>query len=275
MSNQHERLGQAVERLRAARRLIVFTGAGVSAESGIPTFRDDDGFWQRFPPEEFACWKGLLRMAVAHPGRLAEFLQCVLEPIAQAKPNPAHLAIARLEQHVPTIVITQNVDGLHQDAGSSQVREVHGSFFKVATLRGRPIRQLHREDLKVVAQRLQQSRTGLFKLSRLLWALRPLIGPSWRGIQRPGIVLFGDAMAEPDWSRAQEDTARCDTVVLVGTSGLVYPAAQLPETARQRGAFVISIDPAEPGPSQVWLRGRAGDVLPRLVDAAYGVDGRG
>lgn len=175
MTHNRESLAQAVTQLRAARRLLVFTGAGVSAESGIPTFRDDDGFWKRFPPEQFARWDGLVRTAFDRPGQLAEFVQAVLEPIALAKPNPAHQAIARLEKHVPTTVITQNVDGLHQEAGSIRVREVHGSFFKVTTLRGRNLRRLRREDLQIIAQRLQRSRTGFLKLVRLLWAVRPLI----------------------------------------------------------------------------------------------------
>jgi NAD-dependent deacetylase len=129
MSNNSNPLEQAAEWLRAARRLVVFTGAGVSAESGIPTFRDDDGFWQRFPPEQFARWDRLLTSALVRPGQLAEFPQAVLEPIALAKPTAAHLAIAQLEQRIPTTVITHSVDGLHQDAGSSLVRKVHGRYF--------------------------------------------------------------------------------------------------------------------------------------------------
>src|SRR5271166_1718099 len=178
MAINPDSLEQAAERLRAARRLVVCTGAGVSAESGIPTFRDDDGFWQRFPPEQFARWDGLLKTAIVRPGHLAEFLQAVLEPIATAKPNPAHQAIAKLEQHAPTTVITQNVDGLHQAAGSRQFREVHGSFFQVVTRRGRAIRQLKREDLAAITERLGRARSGVFKRTQLLWSLRPIFGLS-------------------------------------------------------------------------------------------------
>jgi NAD-dependent deacetylase len=101
-------------------------------------------------------------------------------------------------------------------------------------------------------------------------AISPLVGPSWRWIKRPGVVLFGDALAEPDWARAQEDAALCDVVLVVGTSGLIYPAALLPSMARERGAFVISVDPEEAGCAHVWLRGRAGDMVPRLVQATFG-----
>src|SRR5262245_20836454 len=144
MSPTPDSLKQAAEQIRTARRLVVFTGAGVSAESGIPTFRDDDGFWQRFPPEQFARWDGLLQTAAVRPAQLAEFFQAVLEPIGTARPNAAHLTIANLERLTPVTVITQNVDGLHQAAGSSRVREVHGSFFQVVSLHGRAIRTLTR-----------------------------------------------------------------------------------------------------------------------------------
>src|SRR6266851_3488875 len=106
----------AVLALRKARRVVVYTGAGVSAESGIPTFRDADGFWQRFPPEQFATWTGLLRTAVSKPRQLAEFVLNVFEPVASAKPNAGHRSITALGQRVPTTVVTQNIDGLHQDA---------------------------------------------------------------------------------------------------------------------------------------------------------------
>src|SRR5262249_190994 len=121
----------AVLALRNARRLVVFTGAGVSAESGIPTFRDAGGFWTRFPPEKFATWDGLLRTALTHPRLLAEFVLNVVAPIAEAQFNPAHTAISQIGQHVPTTVVTQNIDGLHQAAGSHDVLEIHGSLLEV------------------------------------------------------------------------------------------------------------------------------------------------
>src|SRR5690554_254293 len=114
----------AVLALRKARRAVVFTGAGISAESGVPTFRDADGFWQRFPPERFATWTGLLQTAVTSPRLAAEFLFNVVEPIAQAQANAGHCAIAELGRRVPTTVVTQNIDRLHQSAGSEDVLEI-------------------------------------------------------------------------------------------------------------------------------------------------------
>src|SRR5580704_14259771 len=116
----------AVLALRKARNVVVFTGAGISAESGIPTFRDADGFWQRFPPEQFATWSGLLRTALTRPQLVAEFVLNVVEPVAKAAPNAAHRAVAELQKYAKTSVVTQNIDGLHQSAGSTHVHEIHG-----------------------------------------------------------------------------------------------------------------------------------------------------
>jgi NAD-dependent deacetylase len=243
--------------LRSAKRLVVFTGAGVSAESGIPTFRDDGGFWKRFPPEKFACWNGLLKMAVRDPHQVAEFIHCVIDPIAQA--------IAELEKRVDTTVITQNVDGLHQAAGSLRVREIHGSFYKLVTMRGKFVRRISQTDLQMVAARIDRARSARFGLLRLVWAIRPLIGPTRMGIRRPNLVLFGQGMAEPDWTWAQADARECDVMVVVGTSGQVWPAATLPIVAKQEGARVIDVDPDEAGHGHLWLRGKAGDVVPHLL----------
>ena len=151
-------IAEAARRLRGSRRLLVFTGAGISAESGIPTFRDDEGFWNRFPPERYATWQGLVSTALRRPHEFAEFVHAVIEPIARAVPNAAHRALAAAEKHVPMVVATQNVDGLHQDAGSSVVHEIHGSFFEVVYRSGRRRRLLQRNDLLKVAEQLQRVR---------------------------------------------------------------------------------------------------------------------
>src|SRR5262245_58965645 len=146
----------AVLALRKARRVVVYTGAGVSAESGIPTFRDAEGFWQRFPPEQFAQWSGLFTMVFSETRRVAEFILNVVEPIAMAKPNAAHLAIAGLERHVPTIVVTQNIDGLHQAAGSKEVHEIHGSLWEVVDVStGRLVHRFSSDQLTAIADALR------------------------------------------------------------------------------------------------------------------------
>jgi NAD-dependent deacetylase len=260
---------KAGELLRAARHVVVFTGAGVSAESGIPTFREEGGFWQRFPPDEFARWSGLLHTVVAHPARFVEFLLAFLEPIAVAKPNPAHHAIAALERHTKTTVITQNVDSLHQEAGSSRVHEIHGSFLEIVDAKGKPVRTLTRADLRYIVEQLHRVHDGSFPLLRLPGALKGLLNvlpPR----ERPRIVLFGEAMAEPDWTQAQNVVGDCDVMLVVGTSGLVYPAAALPHWAKQAGAIVVVVDPNQHDDADVWLSGKAGEVLPELVRSAFG-----
>ena len=147
----------AVLALRKARRIVVFTGAGISAESGIPTFRDADGFWQRFPPEQFARWSGLLQTAITSPRSVAEFVLNVVEPIARAEANAAHRAIARLESRTQTTIVTQNIDGLHQSAGSRDVLEIHGSLLEVVDVSsGRTVHRFQRQDLAQIAGGLRK-----------------------------------------------------------------------------------------------------------------------
>ncbi len=263
-------LREAALRLRRAQQVVVFTGAGVSAESGIATFRDEGGFWDRFPPERFAHVPGLLAALRDEPARLAEFFREVVAPIAHAAPNPAHRAIAAFEQAVPVVVVTQNVDGLHQEAGSSHVHEIHGSLLAVRSALGGTA-QLTRGDLRATARALEQAgATGSRR--RLLWALRRLIGLSHRGTYRPDVVMFGEPLREPDWALARRAVRECDLMLVVGTSGLVMPAAGLPSEARARGARLIFVDPAPPEEPGLWLQGKAGAVLPALLREAFGAE---
>jgi len=184
----------AVLALRKARRVVVYTGAGVSAESGIPTFRDADGFWQRFPPEHFAQWSGLFSMVLSEPRRVAEFVLNVVEPIAMAKPNAGHLAIGTLEQYVPTTVVTQNIDGLHQAAGSKEVHEIHGSLWEVADVSaGRVVHRFTRDQLAAIAAALRAYTEERESALKLLSVLRRLYPYDWLGRHRPNLVLFGDS----------------------------------------------------------------------------------
>lgn len=253
--------------LRSSRNVVVFSGAGVSAESGIPTFRDNDGLWQRFPPERFATWHGLAKTAVADPRLFAEFLIAVLEPVAAAQPNPAHLAIADLEKRTRVTVVTQNVDGLHQAAGSTIVHEVHGSLFKIVTLKGRFVRLVSRSEMTDLVARLRDAIAGPLPLPRILAAVRPVLGLGLTSVHRPNVVLFGEAMAEPAWTLAQEAVKSCDCLIAVGTSASVMPAAMLPGMARSVGARIISINP-QPGDADINLIGPAATLLPALVRSA-------
>ena len=261
----------AVLALRKAKRIVVFTGAGMSAESGIPTFRDSDGFWQRFPPEQFASWRGLIETALTNPHPVAEFVLNVVEPIAKAEANAGHRAVAQLDQQAKTTVVTQNIDGLHQSAGSKDVLEIHGSLAEVVDVStGKLVQRLKRDDLLQIAETLRKyasKQISLFSFFRQLRRSYPL---DWRGRHRPNLVLFGDAMAEPAWPKACQAVKECDLFLSVGTSASVYPAAMLPHDAAKAGATVISIDPqARDG---CWLQGTAAEILPSLVRDAFGKD---
>ncbi len=261
-------LEKAIKLVRGARKVTVFTGAGISAESGIPTFRDTGGLWQEFPPERFAHWQGLLKEAWHHPELVARFVLGVIEPVARAVPNPAHHAITRLQQRITTTVITQNIDGLHQEAGTQDVREIHGSLFKLIDRSGTLVRTLHRADLQALAQHLQGMLHDNVTLLKLLASFRNVLGVDFKGIVRPNIVLFHDAMAEPDWQRAQQDAQWCELMIVVGTSAQVYPAAMIPHQAHQRGCPIIEINPVTGEFGGIFLKGKASEILPQVVQKA-------
>lgn len=267
-------LSLAASWLRSARRVAVFTGAGISAESGVATFRDAGGVWERFPADEFGDLPGLLKVAATAPDRLVQYFVELLEPLAAATPNAGHLAVARLERYTQVSVITQNIDRLHQEAGSTIVYEVHGSMFRIVTLTGREIRTLSRQDLREIAERLRRIEEGYGRLPRFLAAVHPLLGVGLHGPYRPDVVMFGEAMAEPAWSRSVEAAASCDLMITMGTSGEVMPAAGLPHQASEHGARVIRVDP-QPGFGDLWLPGPAASVLPALVAAAFDAGEKG
>ena len=262
-------LNEAAAWVRSAKHLLILTGAGISAESGIPTFRDDDGFWREFPPERFATWDGLMATAIRSPARFAAFVQAVVEPIANAQPNAAHIAIAAAEQDVPITIVTQNIDGLHQEAGSTRVHEIHGSLLEIVNRPGRSRSLIERQELLFISSSLKEASRSFFVLPSVMSALRNIIGLGSRGIHYPNLVLFGNLLAEPAWTNALEATQNTNCVIQIGTSGLVMPAAALPYKARAAGARIIAINPQE-ADGDIWLQGTAAKVVPELLSAAFG-----
>jgi NAD-dependent deacetylase len=249
-------------RVLAGGDVVAFTGAGISAESGIPTFRDPGGVWDRFDPGEFGTWEGLMGLAVSRPDELAAFLSELRRAIGDARPGPAHEALAALEgAGIVEAVITQNVDGLQQDAGSGRVIEVHGSFRRVACLACGHHKTVGRDRfLEDVDRAILGLRTAFVpSLASLLPRCSRCGGPA-----RPDFVAFGQALQHFDEA---ENLARgCRVLLVVGTSGEVFPAATLPETASRAGAVVVEV---APGPTDIEadlrLEGQAGAVLPRLA----------
>jgi NAD-dependent deacetylase len=264
-----DELAIAAELLARAKRVLVLTGAGVSAESGIATFRDPGGLWDRYPPDLFATWQGLLRQALVHPTSVVRFVGEVIGPIARARPNLAHRAIAEIERRAHASIVTQNIDGLHQDAGSNGVRQIHGSLLEVADVHGRLLRRLDRAELRRIADAVERAAERPFALVRALHALWPLAGVSRYGGYRPDVVLFGETLRQPDWDDAQRGAEQCDLMVVIGTSAMVMPAAALPQRARAHGAKIVLVDPVPHTRADLHLRGKAGEVMPALVRLAY------
>jgi NAD-dependent deacetylase len=237
-------LARARSLLAAARRVAVLTGAGISAESGIPTFRDaKTGLWAKFDPMQLASEEGFR----ADPPLVWRWYAWRRELVSKAQPNAGHLALARVGQRFGAFdLITQNVDGLHARAGSTALIELHGNIMRTVCL----------------------ERCGFVEEdSARLPAGEPPRCPRCGHWLRPGVVWFGEMLDPTDLDASERATAACDLMLVVGTSGLVYPAAGLPAAARRAGARVIIVNP-EPteldGQADSVLRGPAAGILPSL-----------
>lgn len=241
-----EGMEQAIAWVAAARKIAVLTGAGVSKESGIPTFRDAmTGLWADFNPEELASPQGFQR----NPTRVWQWYAARRGQLDEVQPNPAHHALARLERSKPVTVITQNVDGLHQQAGSTRVLELHGS------LRGyKCFAHEHPVTLETVA--------GLTE---------PPACPECGSLVRPAVVWFGELLPSNILQQAMQAATACDLMLVIGTSGIVHPAASLPVYAQEAGARTIEINPERSAISHrldLYLAGAAGALVPALVAGA-------
>jgi len=234
---------RAREALAGARRVAVLTGSGASAESGVPTFRDATGLWEQVRLED-----------VATPGAFAadaagvwRWYDARRRDVADTEPNPGHRALAALEDRMSRVtLITQNVDGLHQAAGSSRVVELHGSLWD---LRCTGCGTTHTD-----------SRVPLPDL--------PPCCPACGEWQRPGVVWFGEALPAGALEEATRAAREAEVLLSVGTAAEVEPAASLPRLAGEAGAFVVEINPqpsAVAGEVDLALRGPAGELLPAVV----------
>ena len=235
---------RAAELLRGARRVMAFTGAGVSAESGVPTFRGAGGLWEGRRVEQVAAPEAFR----ADPLTVWKFYEERRRGVARVRPNPAHAVLAAWQHRFPEWVLaTQNVDGLHQAAGSRGVLELHGSLWRVRCVScGR-----EREELVVPLPEMPP-------LCRVCGAM-----------ERPAVVWFGEFLPPAVMAAAQAAAEACEVLVVVGTSAVVYPAAGLVGIAADAGAKVVEVNPAESAVAalaEVALRGPAGELLP-LVDA--------
>lgn len=238
-------LSDAQAALASAQRIAVLTGAGISADSGVPTFRGPDGLWRSFRAEELATPEAFAR----DPRLVWEWYDWRRQRIAAVSPNAAHEALVRLEHRTADYwLITQNVDGLHRLAGSRRLSEIHGNIWMTRCTACGQVREDRTVPLPILPH-----------------------CDACGALRRPHIVWFGEALAADDLDRSQEAVTTCDCFLIVGTSGLIYPAASFAAMAKQAGAFVIEVN-RDPTPHSslvdVSLQGRAKDLLPLLIDGS-------
>jgi NAD-dependent deacetylase len=232
-----------IEKLRTAEDVAVFTGAGVSAESGVPTFRGEDGIWKKFKPEELANFDAFIR----NPELVWEWYRHRKQIIATIQPNAGHYALAALERRYKNFaVITQNIDNLHRRAGSKTVYELHGNIERNYCISCRT--QFSNEEIL--------HREGVPRCDRC------------GGLIRPDVVWFGELLPMDQWELAEKAARRSDVFFSIGTSAIVYPAASLPQIAKRSGAYLVEIN-QEPTPLteivDEFLAGKSGEILPELV----------
>ncbi len=231
-----------IDSLRQARHVLVVTGSGASAESGVPTFRDaQTGLWEKYNPMDLATPEAFFE----DPALVWRWYRWRRELVGQAEPNPGHLAIAAMEAVVPKLtLVTQNVDGLHQRAGSNNVIEFHGNLFED---------RCHPEGV-VVTDGDE--------------ALPVPLCTACGGMLRPGVVWFGEAIPRKALKSATDAAMDCDVFLSIGTSSVVWPAAGLAEAARSNDATVIEINlevTPQSGQSHHCIQGKSGEVLPELI----------
>ena len=235
---------QAADLLMQTRKAVALTGAGISVESGIPPFRGPGGLWERMDPMEVAHIDAFRR----NPAKVWQLLISGMQTVlTTARPNAGHTGLARLEQWgYLRSVITQNVDGLHQAAGSRDVIEYHGTFAWQRCMDCGSRYETRRVDLSRIPPRCDCG-----------------------GIYRPDCVFFGEMIPPQHLARSHQLVSRCDVLLVVGTSATVQPAAMMPILARESGARVVEINP-EPTPltrhiSDYLIQGEAGEVLDAIV----------
>jgi NAD-dependent deacetylase len=228
--------------LAEARSVAVLTGAGVSAESGVPTFRDANGLWNQYRVQDLATPSAFAR----DPKLVWDWYNWRRSVLSEVKPNPGHYALAELEKRIPAFtLITQNVDGLHELAGSQNVLRLHGSVWSVRCL--------------ACGQETLDKRIPM-----------PDIPPhcDCGGLLRPAVVWFGEPLPSEIWKAAEAAAQSADLFLVIGTSAVVYPAAGLAQLAKSSGARVVEINVAEtPLTTAIdqFLQGPSGQLLPQLI----------
>lgn len=248
----HQLIQRAAKDILHSKKTIAFTGAGISVESGIPDFRGAQGLWQKYDPEEYAH----IHAFYSNPDKVWLMLKEMFSLIMMAKPNLAHIGLAELERMgLLSSVITQNVDGLHQAAGNTNVIEFHGTHRTLSCLK---------------------CSTKIEGTSLTLEDLPPRCSRC-SSLLKPDVVFFGEPIPWEAQIMSFKESKSCSAVLVVGTSAVVYPAATIPITAKERGAMVIEIN-TEPTPltnqiSDYLICGSAGEIIPAIVEEVKKVRG--
>ena len=233
-------------RARDFKRIVFFTGAGMSAASGVPTYRGKGGIWKEYDYENCACETAFSR----DPEYVWEFHNYRRDLVSKCAPNLGHRLIAGAQRSLPAVtVVTQNIDGLHQAAGSEGVLELHGSLWKLRCDRC----GWRSEDLSAHVDELRC----------------PECPEERRSYKRPDIVWFGDSLRSEVIAKVADELRRCDLLVSIGTSAVVYPAAEMPLIAKRAGATLVEINPEDTPMSAVYdhqLRAYATDALAQLCE---------
>lgn len=235
-----------IESIEKSKSVMILTGAGVSRESGLDTFRDVGGYWSRYNPYELASPQGFS----SNPLLVWQWYQARKDKAAEVSPNPGHYALAEMEKYFGNFALfTQNVDRLHHRAGSSQVYELHGTIFKSHCFDcGLPYNEN-------------------FTITDELQSIPHC--PRCNGYIRPSVVWFGESLPYEVLNLAYEKTRNCDLFFTIGTSSEVYPAADLPYQAKMAGAYVVEINPNETSftrHSNLSIRQKSGEILPVILN---------
>lgn len=275
--SKKEIIKYAAERILKSNFVIAFTGAGVSAESGIPTFRDKGGLWEKFPPEIFGTPQGLINVLFSDPERFSEFVISTVEVLGKAKPNAGHIALAELENmDILKAVITQNIDNLHQEAGSKNVIEVHGSATRLRCILCGEKKKIDKKSAveKAIefAKKVRKldfshfilkGRISLEEVIEIFGESIPLCDCG--GIMRPDIVFFTEPVQDMDI--ALDYARRADCCIIAGTSGVVYPAAYIPQIVKNNGGILIEINPTDQYfNSDIYIESTFASAMPEILN---------
>ncbi|MBW2218767.1 MAG: NAD-dependent protein deacylase [Deltaproteobacteria bacterium] len=264
MGKWNREIEKAASILAESKYATATCGAGVSAESSIPTFRDPGGIWDRLDPSEVGTVSGLINTLERKSDLLLPFFFDFLDTFERAEPNPGHYAIASLEKKgVLKSVITQNVDNLHQEAGTKNLIEVHGNFFRMACL---SCNHKNTVDRKLFIKKIRNKLKSLTTFDLGSFISFAVNCEQCNKIMRPDVVMFGEAVQE--LPAAFNVSEKSDVMLVLGTSGVVYPAAYFPIKAKEAGAKIIIINPNEnpfPGHTDVYIPLKTGEAMPAIL----------